>query len=194
MQIEEIKPITSLILTTKRVELRPFEMDDAMAVFGWACDPEVTRYLRFPNHTSISDSKRVISFWIDQAKKPPFFHWAITLRDSGKVIGSMGLEVINKHDRRGEVGYCLSKYHWNQGYATESLQAVLDFGFNIARFHRIEGCHSVLNPASGKVMQKAGMHIEAGPLHDYYLSDILGFQDAIMLVAFQDTYQRPDSL
>ncbi|PKL14131.1 MAG: N-acetyltransferase [Spirochaetae bacterium HGW-Spirochaetae-8] len=190
MQDGPIKTIGSITLTTKRLELRPFELDDAMAVFGWACDPEVTLYLRFPVHESISDSKRIISAWIDAAKRPPYFHWALTLRETGQVIGSMGIEVSNVHDRRGEVGYCLSKCFWNQGYATEALKTVLHFGFTIANFHRIEGCHSTKNPASGKVMSKAGMRFEAGPLHDYYRSDILGYQDAIMLVAFSDSYQE----
>jgi [ribosomal protein S5]-alanine N-acetyltransferase len=185
-----IKSIGSMILTTKRLELRPFEMNDTLSLFGWASDPEVTLFLRFPVHETISDSKRIISFWMDAANRPPFFHWAVTLRMTGEVIGSMGLEVANLHDCRGEVGYCFAKQVWNQGYATEALRAVLWFGFATANFHRIEGCHSVRNPASGKVMSKAGMRLEAGPLHDYYRSDILGYQDAMMLVAFADSYQE----
>jgi len=190
MQDGPIKSIGSMILTTKRLELRPFELDDAMALFGWACDPDVTLFLRFPVHESLSDSKRIISAWIDAARRPPYFHWALTLRETGKVIGSIGIEVANAHDRRGEVGYCLAKQVWNQGFATEALKAVLHFGFTVAKFHRIEGCHSIDNPASGKVMLKSGMRLEAGPLHDYYRSDILGYQDAMLLVAFADFYQE----
>jgi len=190
MQDGPIKSIGSMILTTKRLELRPFELDDAMALFGWACDPVVTLYLRFPVHENLSDSKRIISSWMDAARRPPYFHWALTLRETGKVIGSMGIEIANAHDRRGEVGYCLAKHVWNQGFATEALKAVLHFGFTVANFHRIEGCHSIDNPASGKVMLKSGMRLEAGPLHDYYRSDILGYQDAMLLVAFADSYQE----
>jgi len=111
------------------------------------------------------------------------------LRENGLVFGSIGIEVTNRYDGKGEIGYCLSKTMWNQGYATEALRAVLSFGFDVAGFHRIEGCHSVANAASGRVMEKAGMTVEAGPLRHYYRADLLGYQDAMMLVAFSDTYK-----
>lgn len=189
---ETLRAIVCPNLYTERLLLRPFEMGDAMAMFGWACDPEVTRYLRFHVHEDISESKRVISHWIDQMKNPPFFHWALTLRETGQVFGSMGIEVINKTDRSGEVGYCLSKHMWNKGYASEALRAVLHFAFNTAAFHRIQGCHAIDNPASGKVMEKAGMVREAGPLRHWYYSDILGYLDSNMLVAFSDTWRDSD--
>ncbi len=183
-----IKRIASPIMTTGRLVLRPFVMDDAQALFTWACDLEVTRYLRFPSHEDIGDSRKVIERWISEATKPPFFHWAITIRTTKEVVGSIGIDVQSPHDNRGEVGYCLARHVWNRGYATEALQAVLDFGLQIAGFHRIEACHSVSNPASGKVMRKAGMRFEAGPLHHYYRSDALGYQDTVMYAAFSDIF------
>lgn len=163
-------------------------MEDAPALFAWASDPEVTRFLRFPSHEDIGDSRKVIERWMAEATKPPFFHWAITIRTTKAVVGSIGIDVQSPHDNRGEVGYCLAKPVWNQGYATEALKAVLEFGLQRAGFHRIEACHAVLNPASGKVMQKAGMRFEAGPLHHYYRSDALGYQDSLMYAIFSDTF------
>jgi ribosomal-protein-alanine N-acetyltransferase len=185
---DRIKAVPALRLTTQRLILRPFEMEDALFLFGWASDPEVTRFLRFPMHASLADSKRIITRWIDEGRRPPSFQWAVTLKENGIPIGSISLEIINSHDCRGEVGYCLSKEYWNQGFMTEALKAVLGFGFNVAAFHRIEACYSVDNPASGKVMLKAGMVREAGPLHDYYRADRLGYQDVMMMVALSDTY------
>ncbi len=59
-----------------------------------------------------------------------------------------------------------------------------------AAFHRIQGCHAIDNPASGKVMEKAGMVREAGPLRHWYYSDIIGYLDSYAR-AFSDTW--PDS-
>ena len=189
MSDQLIQPIVCPNLYTERLLLRPFEAADAMALIGWACDPEETKYLRFHVHESISDSKRVISKWIDDQRNPPNFHWAVTLRSTGKVFGSIGIAVVNATDRFGEIGYCIAKQMWNQGYTTEALRRVLEFGFEDANFNRIQGNHSVNNMASGRVMEKAGMHREAGPLRDWYKSDILGVQDCYMWVAFADTWQ-----
>lgn len=188
MSASSIKRVISPVLTSRRLILRPFTLDDAHALFTWAGDTDVTKYLRFPAHRSVSESKRVVQRWIEEAKRPPYFHWAIVERKSERVIGSIGIEILSPYDNRGEVGYCIAKRDWNQGYATEALRTVLEFGLDIAGFHRIEACHSVKNPASGKVMQKVGMVWEAGPLHDYYRSDVQGYQDVMMYVAFSKTF------
>ncbi len=183
-----IKHISSPLLTTSRLLLRPFVLEDAPALFSWASDTEVTRFLRFAAHSDIEESRKVITRWIEESRRPPFFHWAIVRRSDDRTIGSIGLEIQSLHDNRGEAGYCIAKHAWNQGYATESLTAVLDFGLERAGFHRIEACHSVANTASGKVMRKAGMLLEAGPLHHYYRADMLGYQDAMMYVAFSEHF------
>jgi len=183
-----IQAIACPDLHSPRLLMRPFVLDDALALFSWASDPEVTRYLRFHLHEDVSESKRVISHWIEEMRTPPFFHWAIVHNQTGSVFGSIGLEVVNKKDCFGEVGYCIAKRMWNQGYTTEALKAVLEFGFRVAVFFRIQGCYSVCNPASGCVMHKAGMEVEAGPLRAWYRSDMLGFQDAYMAAAFADTW------
>ena len=59
-------------LGTKRVEterliLRRFTMDDADAMFrNWANDPEVTKYLTWPAHTSVEVSRMVLESWVSQ--------------------------------------------------------------------------------------------------------------------------------
>jgi ribosomal-protein-alanine N-acetyltransferase len=183
MTDSDIKRITSPILSSRRLILRPFTLDDAQALFSWSSDSEVTKFLRFSQHTSIQESRRIIQSWIDSEKHPPFFHWAIELREEVIVIGSIGIEIMSLHDNRGEIGYCLTRSSWNRGYATEALQCVLRFGLDVAGFHRLEACHSINNVASGRVMEKAGMVREAGPLKHYYRSDLEGYQDVYMYVA-----------
>ena len=176
----QIARISSPLLYSSRLMLRPFTLDDAPALFSWSSDPEVTAYLRFSVHESIKESRSVISRWMKSALHPPFFHWAIEKRDTQQVIGSIGIEIMSLHDNRGELGYCLTKSAWNCGYATEAVKMVLQFALERGGFHRLEACHAENNIASGRVMEKAGMHREAGPLHHYYRSDILGYQNVYM--------------
>jgi ribosomal-protein-alanine N-acetyltransferase len=183
-----IRNLASPVLNSKRLILRPFVPEDAPDLFSWASDPEVTRFLRFSTHQDLSESERVIKRWILESANPPFFHWAIVCRDSMRAIGSIGVDIASLHDNRGEIGYCLARRFWNRGYATEALAAVLDHALETAGFHRVEACHAVGNEASGRVMRKAGMLFEAGPLRDYYRADQLGYQDAMMYVAFSERF------
>ena len=59
-----------------------------------------------------------------------------------------------------EVGYSLSRAHWNHGYMSEALNAIVEFGFTKLGLNRIEAQHESDNPASGHVMANAGMKFE----------------------------------
>ena len=76
-----------------------------------------------------------------------------------QVIGCVSLR-IKREDQRAELGYWLGRPYWGQGYCTEAVRAVLDFGFGQLGLNRIFACHFARNPASGRVMQKAGMSRE----------------------------------
>ncbi|MBQ1946848.1 MAG: GNAT family N-acetyltransferase, partial [Clostridia bacterium] len=80
--------------------------------------------------------------------------------DDGRLIGTIGFIWVNTDHRSAEVGYSLARDCWNQGYATESLKAILHYGFERLRLNRIEAQHEADNPASGRVMEKAGMQYE----------------------------------
>jgi RimJ/RimL family protein N-acetyltransferase len=90
--------------------------------------------------------------------------YAVTLLETGNLIGAIGI-VFKEHDR-GEIGYWIGQPHWNQGYATESARALIDYGFSGLLLNKITASHLVRNPASGRVMEKAGMHYEGcSPQH-----------------------------
>lgn len=55
-----------------------------------------------------------------------------------------------------EPGYCIGQKWWGKGLTTEALQAVVDFWFNQVGGTFLTCCHAVHNPASGRVMEKAG--------------------------------------
>ena len=59
-----------------------------------------------------------------------------------------------------EIGYCLNSKYWNKGYITETLKGAIDYISQNKLTHRVIAYHAVDNPASGKVMQKAGMQHE----------------------------------
>ena len=163
------------VLETPRLVLRRFEEKDAEAMFAWAGDSQVTRFLRYATHKSVDDSRAVLRQWQECYRRPDFYEWAVTEKECSRTVGAIALNVLNEHDRSGDVGYCLLRECWGRGYMSEALSAVLEFGFHTVGFNRIEGTHSELNPASGAVMRRCGMQYEGLSRQLYYSNE--GFQD-----------------
>lgn len=148
-------------LETERLILRSFEKTDGPAMYrNWCSDPEVTRFLSWPCHASEEVSKELAAHWEEEAKAPDWYQWAIVPRDSGEPVGSLG--VVRRRDEIAlcELGYCIGKAWWGQGLMTEAVKAVIRYLFEAVGANRIEAHHDVNNPASGRVMRKAGMTFE----------------------------------
>lgn len=147
------------IIETDRLILRPYRETDYKAMYkNWASDPVVTRFLTWPAHPSEDVTKMLITSWVERYENPANYHWGITLKDAGndEVIGD--ISVVHMDDRipSGEIGYCMGRALWGKGIMTEALTAVKEYLFN-AGFLRVCACHDVNNPASGRVMEKAGL-------------------------------------
>lgn len=91
--------------------------------------------------------------------------FAIASRDDATLVGAVGLR-IDRGLNKAELGYWIGKPFWNIGYATEATVAVLAYGFEELRLNRIQASHFARNPASGRVMQKAGMILEGTARQD----------------------------
>jgi RimJ/RimL family protein N-acetyltransferase len=146
-------------LTTERLVIRPFALDDAVEVQRMAGDKEIastTLNIPHPYEDGIAEA------WIEthQSKyeKAETVTFAVTSRETGQLIGAIGL-VIKEHER-GEMGYWIGRPYWNLGYATEAARAILEFGFGDMHLDKITASHIGRNLASGRVMQKAGMSYE----------------------------------
>lgn len=149
-------------LHTPRLLLRPAVREDAQPMFeNWARDPEVTRYLTWPPHSSVEVSLMVIDSWITAYQQPDTYQWMIALKDAPDCpIGSISVVNQNTQIAKAEIGYCIGQKWWHQGIVSEALQAVMDFLFDEVGMNRIEARHDPRNPHSGGVMRKCGMQYE----------------------------------
>ena len=148
-------------LETERLVLRRLTLEDADAVYrNWASDPEVTRFLTWPAHTSTEVSEAIIRTWLPLYEKDDYYHWAITLKENGdEPIGTIhGL--VNEDLASVQVGYCIGKAWWHRGITSEALQAVIDFFFDRIGAESINSYHDPNNPHSGMVMKHCGMKYE----------------------------------
>ena len=147
-------------LETERLILRPLKMGDARDLFAYARDPEVSRHVLWDTHENIGQSRQFLRAAIRQYRRGLPGSFAITLKSSGRMIGTVGFMWVNIDNRSAEVGYSLGRDYWNQGIMTEALREVIAFGFDKLQLNRIEAQHETDNPASGRVMAHVGMREE----------------------------------
>ncbi len=151
----------TVTIETPRLVLRRFEEQDAEDMFrNWAGDAEVCKYLSWGPHLNVDMSLRRIRSWMEGYQRDSSYVWALESKQKGIAVGSISVEIADDRGESCEVGYCLSKEYWNRGVMTEALQAVLHYLFYEIGYRRIQAKHDVLNVASGRVMQKAGMQYE----------------------------------
>ena len=147
-------------LETPRLTLRKLRMRDAEDVYSWSRDPDVARYVLWTAHQSIRETRDYIRYVRSLYRRGLPSSWGIELKETGRVIGTMGVMAWIPEYRVAEVGYSLGKKWWRQGYAAEALSALMDLMFDEMRINRVEGQCDVRNPASGRVMEKCGMRRE----------------------------------
>lgn len=149
-------------IETARLLLRRFTVNDADAMYSnWASDPEVTKFLSWPAHSSIDVSRAVLEAWVSSYSQENYYQWAIVLKEHGSgPIGSISAAYLNDDIAMIHIGYCLGKNWWHQGIMSEALKAVMDYFFDEVGANRIESRHDPRNPHSGMVMKKCGMKYE----------------------------------
>lgn len=177
-------------IETERLLLRRFVMSDANEMFReWANCENVTRYLTWEPHKSISETKTFLMDRLSDYEKPDKYCWAIELKNEGTLIGSISAEITNERAKIADVGYCLGERFWNCGYASEALRAVIDYMIYDVNINRIEAYHSVNNHSSGRVMQKAGM-IQEGFCRQKYITGSGEYQDSDLYGLVKEDYEE----
>ncbi len=158
------------VLVTGRLTLRQFNLHDAPRVRELAGDflvADTTLNIPHPYPEGAAAE------WINHHQASWDAGVALTLaivrQSDGELMGAISLG-IRAEQERAEMGYWLGVPFWNQGYTTEAARAVLRYGLSTLGLHRIYAQHFARNPASGRVMQKAGMKYE-GCLRSHILKE-----------------------
>jgi len=144
---------------TKRTRLRHIVATDLEAIHTLHSIPAVDQYNTLGIPENIETTKYIIAPWIEanQSIVPLNHTFAIEDNTTNELIGLFGLKLWSQKHRRGEVWYIFHPDYWNKGLATEVLIAMLDFGFDELKLHRIQAGCAVDNVGSIRVLEKAGM-------------------------------------
>ena len=153
------------VLHTEHLTLDRFTLADVDAVRDELYTEAVCRNLFITPNKTTEEVRENIQWLLDGYETKEDFHqWCV--REDGRCVGRVMLSV-NRRFHTGTVAYYLAQRVWGKGYMTEILKGVIDFCFDELGLNRVEADHFARNPASGKVMEKAGMTKE-GVLRQKY--------------------------
>jgi ribosomal-protein-alanine N-acetyltransferase len=143
---------------TARLILRKPAMGDADAMFAWASDADVTRWVAFQRHESVEDTRAFLERCRAAQMPWPFGAILIESRADGRLLGSTGLD--RETAERASTGYVLAREAWGFGYATEALTGVVELA-RTAGIGRLSAlCHPA-NRRSIRVLEKCGFAKQA---------------------------------
>ncbi len=168
-------------LITERLILRKITLMDARDMFSYSRLDEVTRYLLWDAHPNEEYTQSYVAYLQERYAAGDFYDFAVVLKETDAMIGTVGFTSFDLPNRSAEVGYVISPYHQGKGYATEALKRLIAFGFDDLGLSRISAVCMKGNTASLRVMEKCGLKREGllrsavlakGEMRDVHLSAI----------------------
>jgi RimJ/RimL family protein N-acetyltransferase len=153
-------------IITERLLLRLFTEADAETVTRLCNDHNIYKStLTLPYPYTLDCAMSWIEHHQENFNADKLYEFAICDRGTGALYGAIALSNHQRYDN-GELSYWVGQPFWGNGYATEAAKAILDFAFDVKKYHKVYARHFASNPASGQVIQKIGMKKE-GVLMDH---------------------------
>jgi RimJ/RimL family protein N-acetyltransferase len=153
-----------LPIETERLWLRRYQDRDLADILELSSDADfwLARNLDWP----VSE-EGVKEYWeaqqdVDPCTDPGWFALVVELKADGKVIGQVGIGVVETGEhRQGTIGWLLGRKYQGQGLATEAARALITAGFDRLGLHRIAARTGRDNVRSWYLMERLGMRREA---------------------------------
>ncbi len=142
------------VLITGRLRLRQLKTEDEHDVFSLRSDDRVLEFLDRPKAQTIEDARQFISNINEGIARNEWIYWAITLQETGNLIGTISLWKFSKAHSKAEIGYELLPEHQGKGLMQEALTAVINYGFDNLQLHSIEAEVAPNNLGSIKLLKR----------------------------------------
>ena len=152
--MEDLAPIR----LRPNVVLRPWRLDDAPALARHANNRNVSRHLRdrFPYPYAREDAQRFLARTVGER---PARNLAIDV--DGEAVGGIAVTLHDDvHTSTAEIGYWLAEPFWGRGIMTDAVRAMVAYGIGRFGLRRLEAAVFSSNPASARVLEKAGFTLE----------------------------------
>ena len=167
----DLAPTDPWPLVTDRLRLRLHHADDAGWLHELYARPDVARYLLDEPWTADVTHAKLTERLVKTSLDGETGALALVIEHGGVPIGDVALWLTDHEHRQGEIGWVLDPAHGGQGFASEAVRAVLSFGFDHYRLHRITAQMDARNHASAALASRVGMRLEAHHVQDWFSKD-----------------------
>lgn len=150
----------NLTIKGKQINLRKLKKSDAQSLFENANNFAIAKYTILPYPYTIKDALSFIQITQRQIKRKESFEIGIEYKQSGQIIGMVGLVKVDFENKNAEIGYWLGKKYWGRKIMKEAVQLILKFGFQTLGLERIYARVMHPNVASAKLLEKSGFKYE----------------------------------
>ena len=149
-------------IATNQLSLTPLVASDAQPFFEYRSDPVVCRYQSFAP-CRIEDAR----MFIKQSQTSVFgqpgswFQFGIRLRESGRLVGDLGIHFLTDHEQQVEIGFTVAAKDQGHGFGTEAVTGLLGYLFGPLQQHRVMASVDPRNKSSIALLQRVGLRQEA---------------------------------
>jgi RimJ/RimL family protein N-acetyltransferase len=149
-----------MILQTKRLMLRDFNVEDAAFVLRLANEPSFIAHIGDKGLRDLHDAEGFIleGYWTNQ-ERSGYGMFLVCLKDGGDPAGCCGL-LYRKNLDVTDIGFAFLPEFWNRGFAYEAAEAIMKYGYSTLGVNNIVGLTSEDNPGSIRLLKKLGMNLE----------------------------------
>ena len=155
-------------LETERLILTKWttSKEDIEGLYEFAKNPEVGPNAGWKPHADLAESEMIIKEIF-----MPYDVWCIREKESGRVVGNIGLEPDRRREdvNSRELGYSLAQDCWGKGYMTEAANAVIDYAFEDLELVVMGICTGPDNKRSQRVIEKCGFKFEGVQRRGYHI-------------------------
>src|SRR5207245_9670798 len=112
------------VLATPRLHLRALRVEDAPAIYAYAHDAAVARFVSWPRHRSLDDATAFLKYAAEAVASGRELQWALARRDDDALVGAAG---VSLQGHRVELGYVVAQPRWGRGYAADAATRAVDW-------------------------------------------------------------------
>lgn len=158
--------MTFPMLETKRLHLVEIQEEHIDAIYDTFSREEVTQYYGMAPFRKKEQAANMIKSFTKNYEEKRAIRWGIILKETGKLIGTVGLNNLQTWAKKSEIGYDIHPSFWRKGYAYEAAKEVVNYSFQYLQLFRLAAITYPNNIASSSLLIKLGFQKE-GVLRGY---------------------------
>ena len=158
------------VLSTKRLNLIEIKEEYVPSIYSIFSNKEVIQYYGMSPFTSTEQAATMIKSFATGFEQKRSMRWGIVWKETGELVGTVGLNNLSISSKRTEIGYELLPFHWRKGIVSEAVEAIINYCFDQLKLYRIGAVTFPQNEASYTLLLKLGFEKE-GVLKGYLFQD-----------------------